>query len=92
MSMPSRRRCQCRRELAVVPVEPGPVLKLMDVHSPHLLRRLGARFTAGTRHPASHSSSRNGQSLVRKRLFEVRCDVNASRWLEPSDPRLVRSG
>jgi hypothetical protein len=27
-------------ELLAVPVEPGPVLKLMNIHSPHLLRRL----------------------------------------------------
>ena len=27
-------------KLPLVPVEPGPVLKLMDIHSPHLLRRL----------------------------------------------------
>src|SRR4051794_21030852 len=35
------------RKLPWVPVEPGPVLKLMDIHSPHRLRRLWPRFAAG---------------------------------------------
>src|SRR5262249_49262908 len=34
------------RELSLVPVEPGPVLKLMDIHSPHRLRRLWPKFAA----------------------------------------------
>src|SRR5436305_3438746 len=37
------------RELSLAPVEPGPVLKLMDIHSPHRLRRLWPRFAAGRR-------------------------------------------
>ena len=39
-ALPAADRGQRLGELFGAPVKPGPVLELVDIHSPHLLRRL----------------------------------------------------
>src|SRR3954452_11624215 len=64
------------RKLPWVPVEPGPVLKLMDIHSPHRLRRLWPRFAAGTSQKTRRGRGGRPTGLPPRNLLHVELYVD----------------
>jgi hypothetical protein len=61
------------RELVLVPVEPGPVRKPMDIHSPRLLRRLWRRFAAESKDGATsfYCKHNHGTGFVPRSVCKV---------------------